>query len=389
MATKKQREKRELRYVDARAAAAKASAGYIPASIKIPDGCKFKTFNKEGSFDIDILPYIVGKGNPEADKDYVWWRRFYYIHRGLGANPKKQWVCPAETFGKKCAVCAYNNRENKRGTDAFKELAPKHREVMAFRMAEGNDPTIYIYEDSYYFGLGELIDKLITTSKEKKGYKTFYYLADGKSVTVGAAKNNRGFVVPSSVDFDAREEDLPEDLIDSVPCLDDLIVETPNSKLQELLDEGAPEEDDSDSKRGRDDDEEDEDEDVDDDEDEDDDEEDDDEEESVKLSVGDTVTYKKKECEVTKISSDGTSLTLKEKVGGKLHKGVDPEDVELMEQDDDEEDDEEVEDEPIEEDDDDDEDDEEDDDEDDEEEDEEDDDEDEEEDEKPVKRRKR
>ncbi len=56
--------------------------------------------------------------------------------------------------------------------------------------------------------------------------------------------------------------------------------------------------------------------------------------EEKKLEEGDTVEYLDKECEITKISPDGTSLTLKSSKG-KVHKAVGVKDVEKVDKEDD------------------------------------------------------
>ena len=81
---------------------------------------------------IDILPYIVGEGNPNpklkpGDIHYV---LTLFVHNGVGVN-ENQYICLSRNYSKPCPVCEYQNSLKQAGEDydSLKYLNPTRRSL--------------------------------------------------------------------------------------------------------------------------------------------------------------------------------------------------------------------------------------------------------------------
>src|SRR3954465_13719210 len=62
-------------------------------TLKVPSGVGMFAVKKPGIVRLDIIPYRVGKGNPDAAPGKLYWQRFYWMHRGVGPN-QDSYCCP-------------------------------------------------------------------------------------------------------------------------------------------------------------------------------------------------------------------------------------------------------------------------------------------------------
>jgi hypothetical protein len=348
MATnRRKREQRKIQYGNSKQRAESHESASGVTSFKVPEGMKLFQVKKEGVYKFDIVPYIVGKGNPCEPEGNAWYERTFFTHRGIGPE-QKSYCCLARTFKKRCPVCEdmlSMRRASDPDPELIKGLQPKERQM--FLIIDRNDPEsgIQLFEYSYHL-FGKMLDEKIKASDDEDGYDRFFHLEGGMTLKVSFKEETMGknkFYKCSNIEMRPRSEDLPEDLIEKAPCLDDLLIELKYDKykaMYEMADGEEPEEDDDEPKKKvtrkaskpK----------VEEPEDEPEDDEDEPEDDDIPtaddagIEVGCTVDCEHGVCTVSKISSDGTSLTLKDKKG-KVHKAIGVADVELVEEEEEEE----------------------------------------------------
>jgi hypothetical protein len=369
MKTKRQRKQKEVRRASASKRAEKQRGGVRPY-LNLPKNVKLFDFEKEGTKKVDVVEYVVGKHNPNADKGERYFELTFFIHKGLG--PDNEWhLCPKKTFGKPCPVCQHRTKMG-RNPDADEDevdaLKWNERQLFAIVDPKKKKDGVQVMDKSFHL-FGKELDAAIRKYKKKHGEDAADKFAspdDGLSVLCEVEEKTfkKGtFTNVKSAKLVERAEQYDEDLIEEVPCLDKLLVETPYEELKQLFDQSGDDDDDEDdddtdtddddddSESDEDDDDGEEDDDDDDDtdddsddedeeDDSDDDDDDDEEEDEVEVKKGDTVsfTYKgKKRTGVVKRVKDGMAHV---KVEGRSDAyAVDPDDctvVDNEEEDDDE-----------------------------------------------------
>lgn len=366
MATKRKKRKK----VSARDVANRAGS-FESTNISIPDGVEMFKVDKAGSYRLDIIPYEAGEGNPEAEPGDLHFERTFFIHRDIGAN-QDAYICPAKTSGEPCPICEYRNKLDKdpdSDPDAIKALLPKKRQLWNVFDHDEPDKGVQLWEVSYHLFGKDLYDR-IKHSDEEDGYEFFADPDDGMTIKAAFEKKSLGgntFYDVVSIDFKPRKRPLDDDLLDAAICLDDLPIIREYDDLKAIfLQQDDSDEDDAPKKsRGKGkakgkgrrkarkpEPEEDEDEPPFDDDDDDDDEDDEPPKRKRKakgkgkrgpknephadefgLEVGMEVTHDGEDCTIVKISKDGTSLTLEDDDGDHV-RGVGPEEVTIVESDD-------------------------------------------------------
>lgn len=95
---KTMREKAKARHItSAKDKAEQRGKGMESTSLAIPEGVSLFKLKSAGVKKIDILPYIVGDGNPYAKKGDVHYERTFYAYRGIGAD-SQSFVAPSKTL---------------------------------------------------------------------------------------------------------------------------------------------------------------------------------------------------------------------------------------------------------------------------------------------------
>jgi hypothetical protein len=337
MARRKE-EKKERRYSNAKERAEKHESGGEWTSLKMPKEIPFFQVKKAGIYKFDILAYVAGKGNPYADEGELHYERTFWTHRIQTIEGNKPYVCLAKTFKKKCPVCKWRDgaaKDSSADPKEVKDLAPKERQLFLVidRTSEAETakgPQLWEYS---HFLFGKPLDDKIKSSDEEDNYEKFFHLDGVMTLKVTFAEESMGggtnFYKAVSIDMKPRKVAYDDDLLDTLPCLDDLPRELPYKDLENIFLQVDSEEEEEKkatppSRNGKASSKKD---DEDDDEDEDEDEKEEDDEEG-EIASGDTVKHKKLgECSVTKVTDDG--LTLRD-AKGRYHKDVDPDECEKV-----------------------------------------------------------
>jgi len=236
--------------------------GFTAPYLKLPPDAKIFKPKAGTTMLLDIIPYVVGKGNPWAEEGATHYERTFYVHRGIGAN-NDSFLCPRMTKkGLRCPVCEFRMNLMKDADEdkeeMVKDLAPKQRQL--FNVINRKDPEagIQLWDFSYH-NFGKMLDARLRNSDEDEEWEKFFFLEGGFTLRVGFAEKSFGghsFPDAESIDFKPRKEDLDEDLVEEAFKLDTMLVLPEYDDLKKTLLESKPDTDDDDdddapkSKRG-------------------------------------------------------------------------------------------------------------------------------------------
>jgi len=308
----------------------------------------------QGTYRFDVIPYIAGPDNPDADEGEEHWCRVFGVRKGIGEDGKRSYVCPSQgTFAEdKEDFIADWISDNRATAGEYIKTLKVQKKIMMFvkdvtEASPQNAETQVLLANFGYDKYPDLGVLLFNKLSMMKKYRNFSDLKEGLSLLVKVEEiQPPGFKQPflkvTSIEMDDRDYEYDDEERDKLPSLDSLLIVPSYDEMKDIFLKGAKN------------DEEDEDDKENDEEDEDEDEEEnltpkkrgrnpkkEEDEESedivgvatsydIDLSVGDFVNYHFKdedddeydiELELTKISADGTSLTGKD-ADGRVYKGI-------------------------------------------------------------------
>ena len=183
---------------------------------------------KDGEHLIDILPYLVGEGNPNprvksGDIGHV---LTLFVHNGIGVN-ENQYVCLSRNYNKPCPVCEYQNSLKNAGEDpdSLKYLNPTRRcvyNVLVYDDQKEEEKGVQIMMVAHYF----MERTLSELAKAPRGGGWIYFPAPdkrGKSISFkreGTGARNTQYLAHKFVD---RDYDIPNEVLDNTYCLEDIV----------------------------------------------------------------------------------------------------------------------------------------------------------------------
>lgn len=245
--TRREKEKKKMKYTSARDWADKQDSGFEPTSISLPKGTPFFSLKKTGLYKIDILPYLVGKGNPHADEGMYHYERTYYPHRVTAATGKKKlYCCLSETFGKKCPICDWMGKAgHSADPELIKSLRPQVR--MLWNVIDRNEKEkgVQVWDSAYFKSFGEMLKNKIQAVEE---YEDFFKLEGGMTLQLSvneASFAGQKFNQVTNIEMLKRSEDYSEDILDKTVCLDDCPIEMKYDALNNIFLQTGGEEEES------------------------------------------------------------------------------------------------------------------------------------------------
>ena len=204
----------------------------------------------EGRNRINIIPYtiksknhpLVKKGEFEVgDKDYV---MDIFVHRGVGPSEASV-LCLKYTYGKPCPICEQSALLRKQGKeDEGGALKPSRR--VFYNVQDLKNPDVLkVFEASHYLFEKELIDE--ARDDEEGGFVDFADEESGKEIKFRCSKTSKGgfeFNEFKSFSFEDRDENIPDELLESAISFDE-IMNVPTYEEAEKILYGRDENDDS------------------------------------------------------------------------------------------------------------------------------------------------
>ena len=240
--SRKEKVRKERRRADARSAAEKAEMGGRKIPLKLPKGMSQFFYTDNKTYRLDYLEYPVGQGNPEADFDekdpFYYHSRKYWVHKPVGAD-EQMVACLKKNWNEPCPMCEHLEsipREERWGSqkDLAVAISPKQRQIFALRDNDDLKKGVQIQETHYKFGIGEELEGKILA---KERYKTFANQEGGRTVEATVRKNKKGGWDIRSLELEQRDE-IPDEIMDKVPCLDDLIIKPTYEEFSKLYHQG-------------------------------------------------------------------------------------------------------------------------------------------------------
>lgn len=341
---RRQKEQQEERRQTASDWAKSQDRGYEATAVKLPEGKKWIKLDP-GIHYLDIIPYRAGVGHPKADEGYIVIDRPYEVHRVPGNDGRSRpYCCHAVCFNEACESCRWIARNG--GTADKKllgELRAKPRHLFNVVHLNAKDKQmqgeVHALEVNHYNkgkGFGEQLQELIASDEERFG--DFASLKNGLTLKLTVREEtfppNGKYNMVSRMDLVPRKAKYDKSIMDECVCFEECLIKTPPNEMRDLLEMGGMGDEEGDnedneyeapasrhsgktSRNG------------------------DDEDETppakrrgrertaseLGIEEGDTVHYEEEPCEVTRVSPDGTSLTLEGTESGKTYRAVGPEDV--------------------------------------------------------------
>lgn len=248
MVDKKKAAKKKMVYASAKERIEKHESGYNPTAVKLPKDTDRLLFDKKGKYVFDIIPYVVGKGNPFADEGALWCERTYHVHKNIGPN-NDSYCCLAKTFHKKCPICEERARLQRSGGDPelIKSLKPSERQL--WNVKDLNDEGKMKVLDQSNFLFGELIDAKVGAADDDDHYENYFHLEGGYTLKVTVDQDSFGgrtFFKATNIEMKARKGDYDEDIVKETVCLDECLVELSYEKLKSIFLQEAEDDEDSD-----------------------------------------------------------------------------------------------------------------------------------------------
>jgi hypothetical protein len=207
----------------------------------------------EGEHQINIIPFIAGKNNPNVKEGEPTYVLDIWVHSGIGVN-EDNYVCPARNYDLPCPICEQQNELRKDpdyDEDLVKSLSPKRRVVYNIECLDSpkeQNKGIQIFEVSHFSFEKPLMER----SKLPKGGGFVYFadVDDGQIVSFDAKKGSftpKGKKTITKLDyvsfqFIPRDSPISDELLSKTFCLDEIIKIPTYEELSEaFFQESKPE----------------------------------------------------------------------------------------------------------------------------------------------------
>ena len=230
MVSKKRQEMREkLRNRTEQSEKTREDSGRFGSFFKsnLPEGAQFWTATK-GRHTIDIIPYEAGVNDPdpttkEGDPTYV---LDLFVHNNIGVNEDSV-ICPARTYKKPCPICEHQKQlrqEDDYDEDLVKSLNPTRRciyNIVCYDTDKEEDKGVQIWPVAHWF-----FERHLTSLARNSRTGELELFADpdeGKSIEFdreGVGKTNTSYVGHKFIE---RPDPIPDEYLEQVFCLDELI----------------------------------------------------------------------------------------------------------------------------------------------------------------------
>ena len=231
--------RKERKKVSAKRRVAEHRTGFQSTTYNVPDGVNMFKLKSEGVKRIDVLPFTAGKGNPFAEEGEDYYERTFWIHRGIGPN-NDTYVCPRKTYGLPCPICDFRDamrRKEDFDEDLYRDLAPKERQLFAVLDRADVEAGPQIWDVSYHL-FGRRLDNEIQNQEEGEGLDLFADPEEGATLKLGIEEKSMGstnFYAVEAVKFISRRDPIDEEILEKVPCLDDMLIAKPYDELKSIF----------------------------------------------------------------------------------------------------------------------------------------------------------
>ena len=217
-----------------------------------PEGLETWKPEAKMTYHIDVLPYIVGKHNKNADKGDEYFELSYPCYNDLGID-EKRYVAIGELLGVRDPIAEHFAALRKQGEewDNMKSFKTKWRQLMLVFVHEQAEKGLQLFEGAYGT-LGELLDEEIRAGQEDY-IDNFDDPDHGATLEVRFTSKNIGqknpWILAGKINFIERDggfnadgdKKLAAEILQQVStiCLDNCLKITDYATLKAALD-GVP-----------------------------------------------------------------------------------------------------------------------------------------------------
>jgi hypothetical protein len=200
---------------------------------------------RDGSHIIDIIPYVVGKKDPDLDKGEENYTYEYFVHTNVG--PNNAWfLCPAQTYGEACPVCEHRDKLREKGSKkaVWKPLFPKRRNlynIISYDRGEERKG-VQVWDVPWFYSEKHLMAIAVKLDRKGRERETnFAHPKKGKSVqfTITPAKSKDDYASYDGWSFDDRDYKLKNSTLDEAHTLDQIIYIAPYDEIKEAYWKGG------------------------------------------------------------------------------------------------------------------------------------------------------
>ena len=242
MKRRKTRYKRGMASHGSKQAQKRSSELYTSRALALPKNVSMIQIKSDDPIRLDILPYMVGAGNPFADPGAFSFERTYFVHKSVGPNNDTV-VCPAtgpKPYGL-CPICeqvAVLREDVDADEDFIKSLKPKRRQVFNVIDTKDRKRGVQIFDISYHL-FGKLLEEYLDDEETQDQLEGWCEFEGGKTLRLGLNEktyNRQKFFEVSRINFLDRKRDYnPDRMLKQVVCLDDIIKVLPYKEIKELF----------------------------------------------------------------------------------------------------------------------------------------------------------
>ena len=200
----------------------------------------FKRWNDKSSEEahvVDVLPYVVGENptNSKVRPGDIAYSAEYWVHNGIGPNEDKV-LCLARNFNKPCAICEDRKvmaDEYGYDDDRVKKLKPTRQVLYNVIVRDTTDEEkkgVQVWMVAHWF-FERFVDDLAKASRGR-GRVIFADPKEGKQIQF--YRKGKESVTYSGHQFVDRTSPIPDELVDSTYCLEDLVYIPSEEEIKSL-----------------------------------------------------------------------------------------------------------------------------------------------------------
>jgi hypothetical protein len=210
----------------------------------IPGGRELKNWVcKEGEHVVDIIPFISGNKNPRVAPGKPAYVVDVWVHKNVGVL-ENDYLCPLRNYSRPCPFCEYTQQlrlnlgddKNKEDLTYIKSFEAKRRclyNIVCYDSVREQDAGVQIWEIAHFLFEKKIL--AIARDPRTHGFIPFPCVNTGSSICFQREGSGAGNTQYLGHRFLKRAHSIPEHIIESTYCLDELLIEMPYDKLKEEL----------------------------------------------------------------------------------------------------------------------------------------------------------
>lgn len=238
--SKRIRDKKKIAYTNTKKWVEESDKGFVPTLYKLPKGVKSYRF-KPKSNPLDFMPYVCGPSNPNAKEGKVHWECTVYAHAIPTPSGLRRYACTQNPRNKpqgedrhKCGICqglAKLRQQGELDEDTIAKMEAYPRRLFCVVNTKSRKDGYHILETGHYRSFGMMLKDELDELDEDSPKLDFFHLQGGMTLDI-SCKNDSfksgntdvPFVGPRKITFEPRKEEYEENVLEEIPCLDQLII---------------------------------------------------------------------------------------------------------------------------------------------------------------------